>query len=230
MSKKARARIAFAWAGALPLAAWLENAHCAEEAQPAAAEEGAAVLQEVVVTATKRSENLQNVPIAVAAIQGDVLSASGVDAQKNLATLTPNVAVDVNANFVAPYIRGVGTAYANPGLEPSVATYIDDIYVSRADAGMLSFGDIERVEVLKGPQGTLYGRNTTGGAIRVITRDAPREFRVNASITGGNYGRIGGDAGIGGPIGAGVRGLLYAYYDTDDGWVKNLTPGYPKLD
>lgn len=229
MSKRARGRVAFVCAGVAPLVAWLDSARCAEEPQPAAPDEAAA-LQEVVVTSQKRTENLQNVPIAVTAIQGDVLSSSGVDAQKNLATLTPNVAVDVNANFVAPYIRGVGTAYANPGLEPSVATYIDDIYVSRADAGMLSFGEIERVEVLKGPQGTLYGRNTTGGAIRVITRDAPKEFRAHASITGGNYGRVGGDAGVGGPLGSNFRASVYGFYDSDDGWVKNITPAAPKLE
>ncbi len=187
-------------------------------------------LAEIVVTAQKRSESLQDVPIAVTAIRGADLLAAGIGSQSSLATMMPNVAVDTNANFVAPYIRGVGTAYANPGLEPSVATYIDDIYVSRADAGFLSFDDIDHIEVLKGPQGTLYGRNTTGGAIRVITKEAPKEFSAGISLTAGSFGRFASSAFVGGPLGGNVRGRLSVQTDRDDGWVKNFNSDLPRLD
>jgi len=187
------------------------------------------VLQEVVVTAQKRAENLQNVPIAVSVLQGDVLQRSGIASQVSIATLTPNVTVDTNANFVAPYIRGIGTAYANPGLEPSVATYVDDVYVSRADAGYMSFQDLERVEVLKGPQGTLYGRNTTGGAIRLISKDPTKDFSVGGQVTVGNYGQVGGYGYVNGSLGDNVQGRLSFQHDGNDGYVTNLTPGYPKL-
>ena len=186
-------------------------------------------LEEIVVTAQKRAESVQDIPVSIAALSGDALQSSGVDAQVAIGALTPGVAVNQNANFTAVYIRGVGTQYANPGLEPSVGTYFDDVYLSRASSGFVSFADVERVEVLKGPQGILYGRNTTGGIIRVVTKDPTQTFEAGVGLQAGNYGAYQGDGFISGPFTDTVQGRLAVQYEENDGWVKNITPGYPKV-
>lgn len=183
------------------------------------------LLEEVIVTAQKRQESLQDVPIAVSAFQGQELTDSGIDTQRTLSMMTPNVAINVNANYVAPYIRAVGTQYANPGLEPSVATYFNDVYISRPMGGLIQFQDIERVEVLKGPQGTLYGRNSTGGAIRLITKDPTDEFEAGAGLTLGNYSRVGVDFYASGPLGESLKGRLSGQFDSRDGYIDNISGG-----
>lgn len=185
----------------------------------------AQTLEEVIVTAQKQEENIQNVPITIAVLNGDELAKSGIDTQRQLAMATPSIAVNVNANFVAPYIRGVGTQYANPGLEPSVATYFNDLYLSRPSAGLLNFNDIERVEVLKGPQGTLYGRNTTGGAIRIITKSPTEEFEAGVGFTLGNYNKRAVDFFVSGPLTSGLTGRLSGQVDKNDGWIENVAGG-----
>lgn len=182
-------------------------------------------LEEIIVTATKRAESLQDIPIAVNALQGDDLAQAGIDSQRAIAMSTPNVVVNANANFVAPYIRGVGTQYANPGLEPSVASYFNDLYLSRASAGFMQFFDVERVEVLKGPQGTLYGRNTTGGAIRIITKDPTDEFEGSATAGVGNYDKRFGAAVVSGPLSEKLLGRLAVQTEKRDGWVENTAVG-----
>jgi iron complex outermembrane receptor protein len=195
---------------------------------PAFAQETVA-LEEVVVTAQKRAESVQDIPVSIAALSGDALESAGVDAQVALAALTPGVAVNQNANFTAVYIRGVGTQYANPGLEPSVGTYFDDVYSSRASSGFISFADVERVEVLKGPQGILYGRNTTGGIIRVVTKDPTDEFEAGVGLQAGNYDAFQADGYLSGPFTDSVQGRFAFQYEKNDGWVKNITPGAPRL-
>jgi iron complex outermembrane recepter protein len=187
-------------------------------------------LEEIVVTATKRAESLQDIPIAVSTLSGEDLTNSGIDSQRALALTTPNVAINFNANFVAPYIRGVGTQYANPGLEPSVATYFNDVYLARASSGMMNFFDIERVEVLKGPQGTLYGRNTTGGAIRVITRDPTPEFEAGLALGIGNYSKRTVDAFVSGPITDNLMGRLAVATQDRDGYMDNIVGGPDPMD
>jgi iron complex outermembrane receptor protein len=182
-------------------------------------------IEEIVVTAQKREQSLQDVPIAVSAFQASDLVDSGIESQREIAMMVPNVAVNVNASFIAPYIRGVGTQYANPGLEPSVATYFNDIYISRPTAGFMQFADIERVEVLKGPQGTLYGRNTTGGAIRVITKDPTEDFEARIGGTLGNYDKYAVDGVVSGPLAEGLTGRLSAQYEQREPWVHNITGG-----
>jgi iron complex outermembrane receptor protein len=195
----------------------------------AGAQSSGAALEEIVVTAQKRSESAQDIPISIAAISGDALQSTGVDSQIAIGALTPGISVNQNANFTAVYIRGVGTQYANPGLEPSVGTYFDDIYLSRASSGAISFSDVERVEVLKGPQGILYGRNTTGGIIRVITKDPTNEFHTGVGVKAGNYGAHGVDGYISGPIASTVQGRLAAQWEENDGWIDNITPGAANL-
>ena len=147
-------------------------------------------LEEVVVTATKRAQSLQDVPMAVNAFNADTIETAGINDAGDLAILTPALNINVNTNPFAArmVIRGVGTAQTDPALEPSVGLFIDGIYLGRTGLGMSDLTDIERIEVLQGPQGTLYGKNTNAGAISVITKKPSfekSEGYIEASV--GNY-------------------------------------------
>lgn len=181
-------------------------------------------LAEIVVTAQKRAQNLQNVPIAVTALAGTDLASSNIEGQLTLPKLTPNMNFTVIASFASVYIRGVGTQYANPGLESSVSVYVDDTYIPRANSGMFTFNDIERIEVLKGPQGTLYGRNATGGAIRIITHDPKPEFEGSAALTYGTDNRVAVEGMINIPVREGIALRFAARHDEADGYTRNLVP------
>ncbi|MGQ0700610.1 MAG: TonB-dependent receptor [Panacagrimonas sp.] len=143
------------------------------------------VLEEIVVTAQKREENILDVPISISAFSGDALDAKGVGDAKSLAQSIPGVTYGETVNFSIIYVRGVGTDAFLPDSDLSVAMYMDGIYFPFANGLSQSFGAIERVEVLKGPQGTLFGRNATGGAFNITTK-AP-SFEPELSISTG-YG------------------------------------------
>ena len=119
---------------------------------------------DIVVTATKRSENLMDIPVAVSAYSGETLSKLGVTGPQALQIATPAVTFPNTGAYSQPYIRGVGSRLLQNGFDPSVATYVDGRYISRQSAINFEFTDIERVEVLKGPQGVLFGRNASAGA------------------------------------------------------------------
>lgn len=127
-------------------------------------------MEEIVVTAQKREENIQDVPISISAFSGDALDAKGILDAKSLAQSIPGVSYGETVNFSIVYIRGVGTEAFLPDSDMSVATYIDGIYYPFANGLAQTFGAVDRVEVLKGPQGTLFGRNSTGGAISTTTK------------------------------------------------------------
>src|SRR5690606_1209398 len=169
-------RILASTIGALAVSTW----------QPAVAQDSAGI-EEVVVTAQKRAESLQDVAIAVSAFSGEDLQKLGVAGTQALQTTTPGLVYNNTGPNGQPYLRGVGTRLAGSGLESSVATYVDDRYVPDAAAAMFDFADVERIEVLKGPQGTLYGRNSTGGAIRIISKDVADDFEGSVTASAGNY-------------------------------------------
>lgn len=146
----------------------------------------AAEMEEIVVTATKREESIQDVPIAVSAFTGDDLEKRGVQDLYGLQEVAPSIAVyssNSTSNGGTLRIRGVGTTGNNPGLEAAVGTFIDGIYRSRAGLAFNDMVDIERVEVLRGPQGTLFGKNTVAGALNIVTKKP--EFSNSASVTAG---------------------------------------------
>jgi iron complex outermembrane receptor protein len=182
-------------------------------------------LAEIIVTAQKRSENLQNVPISVATVTGAALEANGIDTEQDLPATVPNLSMSVGSGFVAPYLRGVGTQFANVGLESSVAVYLDDVYVPRVSFGYFDFVDLNRIEVLKGPQGTLYGRNATGGAIRIITNDPVNEFEALADVAYGSYNRVIARGVLNVPMGNDLSGRFTFTSDKRDGYVTDYVPG-----
>lgn len=151
----------------------------------------AGVLEEVIVTATKRAESLQDIPVTVTAFSSDTIQEAGINNAGDLAIMTPALNINVNQSpFNARMtIRGVGTAQTDPALEPSVGLFVDGVFFGRTGLGMSDLTDIERIEVLQGPQGTLYGKNTNAGAISVITKmPNSEEFEGYVEATAGDYG------------------------------------------
>jgi iron complex outermembrane receptor protein len=190
-------------------------------AQGASTEPAPSALEEIVVTAQKRTENLQDVPIAITALQGEVLKDSGVVTQVSLPRMTPGLTLNLGAGFTVPYIRGIGTTFATLGLESSVATYFDDQYLSRPVTGFFSFNDIDRIEVLKGPQGTLYGRNAAAGAIRIITKEPTKDFDARASVTYGRFDRAAFEGVVNVPIAETLSARVSGSYDNRDSYIKS---------
>ncbi len=183
-------------------------------------------LEEVIVTAQKREEGLQSVPISVQAFTGGGLKLAGVDNSIDLQIVTPGLQTARLAGGWVPRIRGIGSTDTSPGNESSVSTYIDGVYISGSFAGLLSLNNVERIEVLKGPQGTLFGRNATGGLINVITKDPQQELGGNLELSYGNYD----DKVINGYATTGVTDtiatdLAVRWEDRGDGWGTNLGTG-----
>ena len=148
-----------------------------------------ALVEEVLVTAQKREENLQDVPIAITALSGDQLRALGVTNPYDLSTVVPGLQQTEAVGFSVAYLRGVGTD-AFLMADPSVALYIDDVYLPFSMAANQKFGKLERTEVLKGPQGTLFGRNAVGGAINVVTKKPSfARFEMSTELEIGDYGQ-----------------------------------------
>lgn len=202
-----------------------------EAAEPSPAPEAGAAesgggIADIVVTAQRRAERLQDVPISVAALNSTQLQESGIESVRDLGQVVPSLTVSNAVGFTITYLRGVGSTAIGPGLEPPVSIYLDGVYYASTTSSLFDFSNIERVEVLKGPQGTLFGRNATGGLVQVITRDPGDEFELKAHLGYANYSTISGDLYVGGP----VSDTLSADFSliasgAGDGWGKNITTG-----
>ena len=181
-----------------------------QAASPAAA--GApATVDDIIVTAQKRSQSLQDVPIVVTTVSHQLLQDTGVKDIKDLALLAPGLLVTSTSSEASTTarIRGIGTVGDNPGLESSVGVVIDGVYRPRNGVGFGDLGDVERIEVLKGPQGTLFGKSATAGVINIITALPQFEYHADAEFTAGNYGAIGGAAEVTGPVADKLAASLY---------------------
>jgi len=164
------------------------NAHAQTSVSDAAAPGG---LTEIVVTARRRTENLQDVPVAVTAIGAGTIQTQDVTNLEDLNSFVPNfkIAADrATSSTINVYIRGVGQSDPLWGFDPGVGVYIDDVYLARPQTALLDVIDVQDIEILRGPQGTLYGKNTIAGAIKYVTRDIDGPATVTVSATGGNYG------------------------------------------
>ena len=152
----------------------------------------AAQLEEVIVTAQKRAESLQDVPISMTAISGDKISEANIQTMGDLSSYVPNLGISENAVNSIISMRGIGVG-ANQSFEQSVGVYVDGIHYGKSRQVRTGLFDLAQVEVLRGPQGTLYGRNTLGGAVNVITKQPGDEGIVTTSAKLGSRGRIAGD-------------------------------------
>ncbi|TAJ70763.1 MAG: TonB-dependent receptor [Phenylobacterium sp.] len=200
-------------------------------AQTAAADDVG--VEEVVVTARRREESLKDVPVAVTAVSGERLAATGAVDITNLQQTTPNLTVQVargsNSTLIS-FIRGVGQQDPLWGFEPGVGLYIDDVYVARPQAAVLDIFDVQRLEVLRGPQGTLYGRNTIGGAIKYVTAKIEGEPEIKLRGNYGSYDQLDVIASAKARVNDYVGlGLTWASFNRD-GFGKNLTTGAEHYD
>jgi iron complex outermembrane receptor protein len=179
-------------------------------AMPAFAQDSAAASVEefddsvLVVTARRREENLIDVPIAVSAFSGAALEARGAVDLTDIGNITPNTTLETSRgtnSTLSAFIRGIGQQDPVSGFEQGVGIYLDDVYLNRPQAAVLDIYDVERIEVLRGPQGTLYGRNTIGGAVKYVTRELPDEFSLRLRGTFGTFDQADGVATVTAPIG-----------------------------
>ena len=205
----------------LSLVATAAAAQTEPASQDVAAQEEPSTVDEIIVTAQRREQSLQEVPVVVTALSEQILQDSGVRDIKDLQILTPGLTVTSTSSEVSTTarIRGVGTVGDNPGLESSVGVTIDGVYRPRNGVAFNDLGELQRIEVLKGPQGTLFGRNTSAGVINVITKKPEFDFGVDGEATFGNYGQRGVSAAVTGPIVAdALAGRLFVARRERDGF------------
>jgi outer membrane receptor protein involved in Fe transport len=191
--------------------------------QDAGLEEG-----EIIVTATRRDQQLSDVPLAVSAVTAETLARSGASDIRQLNQLSPSLLVSSTSSEAAgggARIRGIGTVGDNPGLESSVATFVDGVYRNRAGVGLTELGAIDRIEVLRGPQGTLFGRNASAGLIHVITAAPSSQAGGSLEASYGNYNAVRMVGGITGPITDSVAARFDAVYSHRDGFLKDVVSG-----
>jgi iron complex outermembrane receptor protein len=181
-------------------------------------------LEEIIVTASKRTESLQDVPMAVTAFSEQVIQEAGINNAVDLAVLTPSLTISTNTQpYTASFrIRGIGTSQNDIALEPSVGIFVDDVFLSRSGLGMSDLTDIERIEVLQGPQGTLYGKNTNAGAISIFTKQPNlEEFEAYIETSIGNYDLTKLTAAASGPLNESLAYRISGSVDQRDGYYEN---------
>ena len=189
--------------------------------------------QEIVVTARRRDEVLLDVPIAVTAYSGEQLSRQGAIDITDVGDTTPNVTLETSRGTnttLTAFIRGVGQQDPVAGFEQGVGIYLDDVYLNRPQGAVLDVYDVERIEVLRGPQGTLYGRNTIGGAIKYVTRRLPDELDFKARVNLGTYNQVDTIVTMSAPVVGGLRVGGSVARLTRDGFGTNLTTGAENYD
>jgi outer membrane receptor protein involved in Fe transport len=202
----------------------------AHAAAPASAP---STVQEIVVTAQKREQNLQDVPEVVTPLPAALLQNAGVRDIKDMQILTPGLTVTSTSNetITSARIRGVGTVGDNPGLESSVGVVIDGVYRPRNGVSFGDMGDVSRIEVLKGPQGTLFGKNTSAGVINILTeKPNMTAFEAKGEVDVGNYNYIRGSAYVSGPIANNLAASLFFADGKRDGFYKVGTTSGPRTD
>lgn len=183
-------------------------------------------LEEIVVTAQKRAENIQQVPIAITAVTATRLEDIGITNTGDLAQVVPGLTIQSNQGGMQSHLRGVGTTAVGAGTENSVATYVDNVYILSMNAALVQLANIEQIEVLKGPQGTLFGRNATGGVVQIRTRDPKQELGGNVSLRYGNYDTTQAKAYLTGGLTDKVSADISGFASVQgNGWGENLFTG-----
>ncbi len=212
----------------MPLPAFAQDQEQVAAEENAALGEAAEESGEIVVTARRRAEALQDVPIAVTAYSGEQLEREGAIDITDIGDTTPNVTLEnsraTNSTLTA-FIRGVGQQDPVAGFEQGVGIYLDDVYLNRPQGAVLDIYDVERIEVLRGPQGTLYGRNTIGGAVKYVTRRLPDDPEVKIRASVGTYGQADLIISAGGALTEGFRVGASAARLSRGGFGENITTG-----
>ena len=200
----------------------------------AAAEPGVTTLEAVKVTARKREESLQDVPVAVTALTAEQLDKLAIKDLGDLQGQVPNLTIYAargSNTTITTFIRGVGQADPLWGVDPGVGIYFDDVYIARPQGALLDVYDVQRVEVLRGPQGTLYGKNTIGGAVKYVSKPLPTATEGSVTLAVGNFGQVNAKGGVGTAVNDGQFRFRIAGASLNrDGYGKNLTDGSPVSD
>jgi len=193
--------------------------------QPVTAQE-AGMLEEIIVTAQKREQSLQEVPISVTAIGEQAIQEGKITGVQDVALETPNFTMtQFNIGEPQYYIRGIGNSLDSAGSDPAVATFIDEVYIGRSAGTAMDLYDLDRVEVLRGPQGTLFGKNVVGGALNIITKRPTQEFEAKLGATVGNFSQTVLRGFVNGAITDNVSGKLSFSRRQRDGYVDNVIDG-----
>ena len=188
------------------------------------------IVEETIVTAAKAGErDVQTIPMAISAVSDAELGRLGARTVGQAAGLAPSVTLSQNAGFAQLTIRGIGANVVNAGSDPSSAMYLDGVYLARPAMAFVQLVDLDRIEVLRGPQGTLYGRNAVGGALNLISKAPTNDFQASARFAAGNFGELRADARIGGPLKRDrVMGSVAFARGVRDGYVRDLEhPDHP---
>ena len=183
---------------------------------------------DIIVTATRRNEALSNVPLAVSAVTAETLRNSGASDIRGLTQVSPSLLVSSTSSEAGAggaRIRGVGTVGDNPGLESSVAVFIDGVYRSRIGVGLTELGPVDRIEVLRGPQGTLFGRNASAGLISVITAKPKFATEASGELTVGNYNLRRGVLSLNGALSSTIAARVDGVYVKRDGFLRDVISG-----
>ncbi len=199
----------------------------AQEQQPAAGQQ-ATQLDEVTVTARRRAESIQDVPVAVSAFGEEQIKDLQASTVEGLQGAVPNMNIAQgrgSANSVNVFIRGIGQPDALQTFDPGVGMYVDDVYYSRINGALFSLFDIQQLEVLRGPQGTLYGKNSTGGAIKLTTKNPFDNEGGAVEVTAGDYGRLEGRFYVSGKLSDTIAASIAGAKITNDGYVKDAETG-----
>ena len=184
-----------------------------------------AQIEEVVVTAQKRTESVQEVPLTVTAFDTDAIHAAGLQNVEDVAALVPNLQLQDNGVLARFSMRGINLNSLSDASESPIAIYNDGVYLGSSSNFRASLFDLERIEVIRGPQGTLYGRNATGGLLNFISKEPTDEFEGFASIQYGRFNELIAEGAVGGPIGDNVRARISVKGDIDNGYQTNVVDG-----
>ncbi|HEO1758819.1 TPA: TonB-dependent receptor [Pseudomonas aeruginosa] len=211
--------------GALPASA-ADAPAPAEEAPPLASSVPAkadTALGKVTVTARRREEDSQKVPTPITVLGGETLEAQRISRVQDLQQVLPSVNVAyIHARQSSVAVRGIGNNPASDGLEGSAGIYLDNVYLGRPGMAVFDLLDIEQLELLRGPQGTLFGKNTTAGVLNISTRAPTFTAERTVEVSGGQDGYFQGRGTVSGPLGETLAGRLSAYRTRDDGYIKNI--------
>jgi iron complex outermembrane receptor protein len=197
-------------------------ARTADANSQAADDQPSGGIEDIVVTAQRREERLQDVPVAVQALSANALEQKGVSRTFDLPNAVPGLSVNRAANTLVYFLRGVGNSSQVAGSDPSIATYIDGIYQAFPNGAMLTLNNVERIEVLKGPQGTLFGRNATGGLIQIVTRTPKNDFTADLKVGYDTFDTVSGSTYVSGGSGIVAADLAISYSKQHEGWGRNL--------
>ncbi|RYY28461.1 MAG: TonB-dependent receptor [Sphingomonadales bacterium] len=203
-----------------PASAWAQEAPAA----PAAEQDDSAV-GDIIVTANRREERLQEVPTSITAVTGGTLERSGVNNLRDLPQITPGLTLTRASNAYQPFIRGIGTRNSSTGDEPNVSVYVDGVYQPEMAATALDLVGVERVEVLRGPQGTLFGRNATGGLINVITEDPSHDTKGTAFLSYGRFNEVTGKVYATTGLSDKLSMNISALGTRNDGYIRDVSRG-----